>query len=138
ALGLALDAAGRQRLLAGMAGLKPRAKTLVELAAAARFYVEPRPLKPDEKAAKMIAEGRPVLAKLGEALREAEWTAAALEGRLRAFAEDGGLRPAAAAHPLRAALMVSPVSPRIFEVMAVLGRDEALGRIDDAIANEPQ
>ena len=45
---------GAGRLAAAMSGLKPRATTLLDLAAAARFYVAPRPIKPDDKAAKLL------------------------------------------------------------------------------------
>jgi len=37
------------------------------------------------------------------------------------------------AQPLRAALTGSTISPPIFEVMQILGRDESLGRIGDAL-----
>src|SRR5437763_10835144 len=55
-LGHAVDGEALQRLRAGMAGLKSRAKTLVELAANARFYVAARPLPLDEKARRLVAE----------------------------------------------------------------------------------
>src|SRR5437879_5995423 len=41
-----LTASERERLLKGMPGLKPRAKTIVELAEKARFYIVPRPIAP--------------------------------------------------------------------------------------------
>jgi glutamyl-tRNA synthetase len=44
-----------------------------------------------------------------------------------------GLKLGALAQPLRAALSGSTTSPPIFEVMAVLGRDETLGRLADAV-----
>jgi glutamyl-tRNA synthetase len=40
----------------------------------------------------------------------------------------------AVAQPLRAAITGAAQSPGLFEVMATLGRDETLGRIDDALA----
>jgi glutamyl-tRNA synthetase len=54
AQGCTVDAAGRARLIAGMAGLKPRATTLVDLAASAKFYVADRPLALNDKAAKLL------------------------------------------------------------------------------------
>jgi glutamyl-tRNA synthetase len=132
AIGGSLDAAAHNRLLAGMAGLKTRAKTLVELAEGARFYVAPRPLTLDEKARRLVTESRATLCELKRALAASEWTAAALEEAVRGFAETNGLKLGAAAQPLRAALSGSTVSPPIFDVMAALGRDEALERIDDA------
>jgi glutamyl-tRNA synthetase len=134
-LGAAVDAAGRARLAAGMAGLKQRARTLVELADQAAFYARPRKLALDAKAAALVAgDGRARLAALRAALAEAtDWTDAALEALVRAYAEGAGIKLGDAAQPLRAALSGSTQSPPIFEVMRILGRDETLGRIDDAL-----
>jgi glutamyl-tRNA synthetase len=137
-IGRAIDATGRARLLAGMPGLKSRAKTLVELAEIARFYVLPRPLAPDDKARKLITESGEIIAPLVEAIAEGEWSATALEERVRGFADRRGLKLGAAAQPLRAALTGSTVSPPVFEVMSALGRDEALGRLHDAVASTPK
>jgi glutamyl-tRNA synthetase len=60
---------------------------------------------------------------------------AALEAQVRDFAVTKGVKLGAVAQPLRAALTGSLASPGIFEVMAVLGRDESLGRIADAAAS---
>jgi glutamyl-tRNA synthetase len=134
-IGRPIDAAGRARLLAGMPGLKTRAKTLVELAEIARFYVVPRPLALDDKARKLIAASHNMLAPLIEAVAAAEWSPASLEEQVRRFADERGLKLGAAAQPLRAALTGSTVSPPIFEVMAALGREESLGRLHDATAS---
>lgn len=134
-IGGPIDPPRRARLLAGMPGLKPRAKTLVELAEIARFYGQPRPIAPDEKARKVIAESRDLIAQLIDAIGSQEWSAAALEEGVRSFAEARGAKLGAVAQPLRAALTGSTVSPPLFEVMAVLGREEGLGRLHDAIAS---
>jgi glutamyl-tRNA synthetase len=134
ALGRTLDAAERARLTAAMPGLKMRAKTLVELAENARFYVERRPIPQDPKAAALLTpEARKLLSELNPKLAAATWEAAALEETVRRQAEGLGLKLGALAQPLRAALSGSATSPPIFEVMAVLGRDETLGRLADAI-----
>ena len=133
-LGVAGDAAIEQRLTAGMAGLKARAKTLKELAENARFYTLKRPLTPDDKArAHLTGEGSMVLKELREGLAAAPtWIAADLESAARAFAEAKAIKLGQVAQPLRAALTAATTSPPIFEVMQVLGREETLGRIDDA------
>jgi glutamyl-tRNA synthetase len=132
ALGAPLDAARRARLLAAMPGLKPRAKTLAELADKARFYVEPRPIPLDDKASAQLAgEAALLLGRLAPLLAAAEWRGPALEEAVRGFAEGQGLKLGAIAQPLRAALVGSTVSPPIFEVMEVLGRDETLARLAD-------
>jgi glutamyl-tRNA synthetase len=134
-LGRALDAAAHNRLIAGMPGLKTRAKTLAELAEVARFYVAPRPLELDEKARRLVADSRDTLRDLTQALAATEWTATALEESVRRFAEAHGLKLGAAAQPLRAALTGSTVSPPIFDVMTALGREEALARLGEVITD---
>ena len=52
----------------------------------------------------------------------------------KGFGEAGGLKLGAVAQPVRAALTGSTVSPSVFEIMDVLGREETLGRLDDALA----
>jgi glutamyl-tRNA synthetase len=130
-----LDAVARSRLLAGMPGLKPRAKTLVELAEAARFYVAPRPLPLDDKARRALVDAKGTLGEAMTALVAVEWQAEALEGALRRLAETAGAKLGAIAQPVRAALTGSTVSPPLFEIMAVLGREETLARLHDAAAS---
>ena len=62
------------------------------------------------------------------------WTQDALETTVKSFAEETGEKLGKIAQPLRAALTGTNVSPGIFEVAAVLGKEETLGRVDDAIA----
>jgi glutamyl-tRNA synthetase len=134
--GGALSQQQRERLLKAMYGLKPRAKTIVELAQKARFYVAKRPIPLAADAIKALnAEARQRLGALGAALAplgEKEWTAPVLETELRRFAESGGLKLGMIAQPLRAALTGSLASPGLFEVMEVLGCAETLARIEDA------
>jgi glutamyl-tRNA synthetase len=132
ALARALDETDRARLRAALPGLKPRAKTLVELADQARFYVEKRPVPLGEKAqAALTAEARSLIAALKARLARLEWQAPKLEEAVRAFAEQRGVKLGAVAQPLRAALVGTLASPPIFEVMAVLGREETLARLAD-------
>lgn len=132
-LGRALSLTERERIAKAMPGLKPRAKTIVELAEKARFYVAARPIEAAADAAKLLTpEARLLLGELGSGLADAAWETAALESRLRDFVTEKGVKLGAVAQPLRAALTGSLASPGIFEVMEVLGRDETLGRIGDA------
>ena len=132
--GVTPDAAGRARLVAGMAGLKARARTLVELAGNAMIYVRPRPIPLDAKAAAILtAEMRGPLAELAAPLAIlADWTEPAIESACRAAAEARGQGFGKLAQALRAALTGTTVSPGLFEVMRVLGRGEVLARIEDA------
>jgi glutamyl-tRNA synthetase len=128
-----LDADMRAKLLLAMPGLKERAKTLRELWDGAGFLFLDRPIAPDEKAAAVLdSAARQMLAGLLPKLKSATaWQAPALEEVVRAFAEATGAKLGKIAQPLRAALTGRTVSPPVFDVMAVLGPDEALGRIAD-------
>jgi glutamyl-tRNA synthetase len=61
----------------------------------------------------------------------AEWDAASLEACVRDVAEEAGVKLGKLAQPLRAALTGRTTSPGIFDVLALLGRDESLARIAD-------
>ena len=133
-LGRALMAAQKERLLRGVSGLKQRAKTLVELADAALFYCHERPIPMADKAKALLDDaGRAHVRALAQAFAAmGEWSAAAAEAAVRAYIESRGAKMGEAAQPLRAALTGQAQSPGLFEVMAALGRDEALGRLADA------
>lgn len=128
-----IEAVGWDKLAAALPSLKERAKTLKELVDGAGYLLATRPLAFDDKAAKLLdAEARANLARL-LALFEgvADWNASAIEAVVRDFVNASGLKLGKVAQPLRAALTGSAVSPPVFDVMAVLGRDEALARIRD-------
>ncbi|GHU04415.1 glutamate--tRNA ligase 2 [Alphaproteobacteria bacterium] len=118
--------------------LKDRARTLVELAESALFFFAKRPLRLDDKARKLIQEGGQDI--LGDILPRLEalpdWSRERLEERIKGYAEEKGLKLGKAAQPLRAAVSGSTVSPPLFEVMAILGRSETLGRIQDVAEKE--
>ncbi|KQT84288.1 glutamate--tRNA ligase [Methylobacterium sp. Leaf466] len=122
-------------LTAAMPGLKERAKTLVELLDSAYYLTAARPLVLDDKAAALLTpEARARLAAVLPVLEAvAEWTAAATEAVVRQFAEANGLKLGQVAQPLRAALTGRTTSPPLFDVMAVLGREDSLGRLRDRI-----
>ncbi|MFM2129853.1 MAG: glutamate--tRNA ligase 2, partial [Pseudomonadota bacterium] len=137
ALGKAPDAAALERLGRGLAGLKPRAQTLVELADKAMIYVAPRPLSPDAKAVKLLAapSAGTHLAGLADVLAAtADWAEPALEAAVKTYAAGASVKLGEVAQPLRAALTGRAESPGLFEVMAALGREESLARIGDALA----
>ncbi len=121
-----------KRLEAAMPGLKPRAKTLVELAEIAHFYVAQRPIPIDDKAKALLAPAKQLLSELAASLRDSPWKAAVLEESVRNFAAARGLKLGAVAQPLRAAVTGSTASPPIFDVIEVLGCAETIGRLADA------
>ena len=126
-------AAGWDKVEALMPQLKERAKTLVELIDNARFLIADRPISLDEKAAKLIDdEARATIAALRPKLAALEtWTVEAVETVVRDFAKAHDLKFGKVAQPLRAALTGRTVSPPIFDVIAILPKNEALGRLDD-------
>jgi glutamyl-tRNA synthetase len=78
---------------------------------------------------------RPVLAEARAQLVGVEpFTAERIEAELRALAERLGLKPRQAFQPIRVAVTGSKVSPGLFESIELLGREEALARLDAAIS----
>jgi glutamyl-tRNA synthetase len=118
-----------------MKGLKERAKNLSELTENSIFYVHSRPVPIDEKAARSLtADASGLLRKVQEHLAPAEeWNESTVESLIRRCAEASGVKLGQIAQPMRVALTGSTVSPGIFEVMEVLGKDETLGRLDDVL-----
>jgi glutamyl-tRNA synthetase len=121
------------KLVAAMPGLKERAKTLVELFESSRFIWASRPLPLDDQAKAILTpEARSVLAAIVPRLSAlTEWTASTAETVVRAYAEEAAVKLGAVAQPLRAALTGRTTSPPIFDVLAVLGKEESLSRLRD-------
>jgi glutamyl-tRNA synthetase len=119
-----------------MAGLKERAKTIVELAEKARFYVAPLPLYIEPKAAAQLdGSGLAALAGLAPHLEMlTSFDEASIEDAVRRYAENNDLKLGKVAQPLRAAVTGSTTSPGIFEVLAALGKTESLQRINAVCA----
>ena len=136
ALGRELTDSDTSLLQRTMPELKKRANNLNDLAASSLFYLRSRPIPMDEGAAKLLASATPGLLDRARARFAAQddWTAAALEQVARELAESEAAKLGQIAQPLRAAVTGSAQSPGLFEVLEVLGRQEVLGRIDDALA----
>jgi len=125
----------RTKMLAAMPALKERAKTLVELFDSTRFLWASRPLELNEQAKALLTpEAKSgTAALLPELAGITDWSAQTVEGIVRSFAERSGLKLGAVAQPLRAALTGRTTSPPIFDVLAVLGKDESLARLRDQV-----
>jgi glutamyl-tRNA synthetase len=137
-LGRGLDAADIDRLARAMPVLTPRAKDLNELAEGALFLFKARPLDMDDKAVALLEGGaRDLLALVHLALSAVEdWNAEATERAVREVSEAKGVKLGQVAQPLRAALTGRATSPGIFDVLALLGRDESLARIADQMSQK--
>jgi len=138
-----LEAAGQPALTAPQAEgleramycLKDRAKTFPELLGKSTFVLAERPITPDEKAAKNLdTVSRGILSELTPQLQNASWNKETLEEVLNGFAAAHDTKFGKLAGPLRAALAGRAVTPSVFDMMLVLGRDETLARLTDAAA----
>ncbi len=113
--------------------LKDRARTFPELLEKAHFVLASRPVEPDEKAQKAfssVSDG--ILNELTPHVQNASWSRDELEAALNTFAETKGLKFGKLAGPLRAALAGRAVTPSVFDMMLVLGKEETLARLSDA------
>jgi glutamyl-tRNA synthetase len=129
-----LERAADERLRAACEIVQEKAQTLAEVWPLIRFLFEP-PVE-DEKAWRktMKDEAPAALAAAREALAAAGgFDSAAVEAALAPLPERLGVKPGRVYQPIRVAISGGTVSPGIFESLAVLGREEALRRIDAAI-----
>jgi glutamyl-tRNA synthetase len=109
-------------------------QTLADFWPLAAFLVERQEIDPAawDKVMKNGAAER--LGKARAALAAAEpFDTEHVEQALRGVVEETGAKPKDVFQPVRVAVAGTTVSPGIFESVAVLGRDEALTRIDDAL-----
>jgi glutamyl-tRNA synthetase len=117
--------------------LKTRANTLIDLIDKAQFIFANRPIEIDAKARKLLDND--AVSRLGDVAARLEgledWSIPSIEAALRAYSEETGLGLGKIAQPLRAALTGQTSSPGIFDVLALLGREESLGRIGDQTAS---
>ncbi len=140
-----LDAAGASQLShtqqsslkSAMYCLKDRAKSLPDLLEKAQFVLASRPIEPDEKAAAALdAVSRGILFELTTQLQNDSWTRDTLEATLSHVAEAHGTKFGKLAAPLRAALAGRSVTPSVFDMMLVIGRDETIARLADAASRD--
>jgi len=133
-IGRPLTAPQTERLAAGMGGLKPRAKTLNDLAASAVLYARERPIEPDAKAAALLTPAaRDLLSAWLVRVQDSDFSAGTLEQTARTLTEERGIKLGELAQPLRAALTGGTISPPIFEVASIFGRDEVIARVKDLL-----
>ncbi len=129
-LGRDLTELEQSRILLGLNGLKQRAKTILELADAADIYITVKPY--DEKAQKLVtSETKKIMSHVCRKIKGLEdFTEMSIEGEMRAIAEELGEKLGNIAQPLRAALTGSTISPSVFEMMNILGKEESLKRFE--------
>jgi glutamyl-tRNA synthetase len=129
----ALTEAQATRMKAALPFLKKSAKTFPELIDKASFLMTSRPIVPDDKAAEALdAVSRGILKTLTPQLQTASWTKEALEPILTDIAAANGIGFGKLAAPLRAALAGRSVTPSVYDMMLVIGQEEAIARLTDA------
>ena len=129
----AYDGVQSDGLLRAMYCLKDRAKTFGELLEKGHFILTSRPLDIDEKAAKNLnSVSHGILETLTPQLQNVTWSRDELEALGNRVAESLGVNFGKLAGPLRAALAGRAVTPSVFDMMLVLGREETIARLTDA------
>ena len=130
----------KSRVAGAAETLRMRSKTLVEMAETARFYFN-EGLSYEEKADRKFL--RPEIAPLMQETRDrigntAEFTQKSLEGVFLRILDEKKIKLGEIAQPLRVALTGTSVSPGLFEVMEVLGKETVLRRMDSALRHIAQ
>jgi glutamyl-tRNA synthetase len=115
--------------------LKPRAKTLLDLASGCGFLFDLAPL--DEAAKKQLtSDAKLVLADVFAALEAlTDWTAEATDAAVRQVAEARQLGLGKVAQPLRVALTGTTQAPGISDIMMLLGRETSLSRLSHILTH---
>ena len=127
-----LNDAQKLAFLKGVYCVKDRAKTMAELLEKSAFMLNARPLDFDQKAKQtldIVSIG--ILIELTPQLQNVIWNREALEALVGILAESHNTKLGKLAAPLRAALSGRVVSPSVFDMMLVLGRDETIARLND-------
>jgi glutamyl-tRNA synthetase len=137
-----IDAQGiearREWYLALLVLLRVRARTIDDIVRQAGPYFLEKIEYDAEAVAKNWkdrAAAADILDRTRSVLGTVEWTPETLETALRQMAEDSGLAAGKVFQPLRVALTGLGVSPGIFEVLMMQGRELAVRRIEQAVSH---
>ena len=133
--GFDLETLDKNRLKLAVNTLKARSKTLLELAEGALFYFQDEIVYEEKADRKFLRPNIMSLLKdLAQNLEKlSEFNNSGLEGVFSAFLEEKDIKLGKVAQPLRVALTGRTVSPGLFEVMEVLGKETVLKRLSKAI-----
>jgi glutamyl-tRNA synthetase len=128
------ESLNRETVIGAVRTLKPRSKTLLEMAQKSLFYFKEITYEPEADRKFLAPESLPLFEDLLSVLTKAKvFTREGLEPIFSAFIEKHEIKLGVVAQPLRVALTGATVSPGIFEVMEVMGRDMVLQRLSKAI-----
>ena len=122
-----------------IASLKERCRTLIEFTSAARYFFS-EDLETDPEAAKkfLIPENRGVIEDVLKGMESIpSLSETDIDGLFKAIMSNKGLKMGQVAQPVRVALTGRAVSPGIFEVIDILGKDKVVRRLRTAIDKIP-
>ena len=136
-----LPAPLKDQTLAAMETLKPRAKTLKELADQARYLLLKRPIEITGKSAKPLKklgalEHLTALTLRLKSLEGSQWNAADIQSLLQDYVSEHDIGFGKIGQPVRAALTGGAPSPDLSWVLALLGKEETLARLQDVIDSD--
>ncbi len=127
---------GKDAVLRAIAAVKTRSRTTIDVARQVAVRLDPRFVELDEKAKREIAKDpagyRAALEASIPVLQLADWTPEQLEQRLRALAAERAVAAGKIFQPIRIALTGGTVSEPVNELLYVVGKDEALKRLESA------
>jgi glutamyl-tRNA synthetase len=133
--GQPIGAAEADGLRAAIPLVKDAAKTLLDLPNLAGFAMRRRPIHLDEKTRTLLnPDAVARLGRLRARLAKADWTAESLDGLIRSFVVEEGVKLGELGPVLRGVLTGGVPSPDLARTLFALRREEALGRIDDALS----
>ena len=120
-------------IINGLDGIKARARTIIELKEMTSFYIASTPIPLDKKSQKVLnSENIKLLINYAAFLEKIEeWTKNKIEENIKSYCNSININLGKLAQPLRAATTGKSVSPGLYEVMEVLGKEETLNRIQN-------
>ncbi|PIR20899.1 MAG: glutamate--tRNA ligase [Deltaproteobacteria bacterium CG11_big_fil_rev_8_21_14_0_20_47_16] len=121
--------------IAAVRSERERAKTLADIAKQCRFYfVDQVEYDPASVEKWLTADGKALLQKIHDRMTQVEpFTAEAIGAAFKELVTESGLKMVSLAQPCRVALCGCTVSPGVYEVMAILGKEKTLKRLTAAI-----
>jgi len=125
--------------LSGLPGVvalvKDGAQTTLQLADLTLFALKSRPLDLDLRTRGLLTEEtRSLLTRLGNHIATSPWEVPALEASIRGFAQSEGIGIGKFGAALRGVLSGGAPAPDLASALVALGKDEALGRLEDALS----
>ena len=116
--------------------LRERARTLVEMAKAAEPYLAQEPAMEKEAVQKFMTPTiAPILDTLVQRFNDAQdFSKENLESLFKSVLDEAGMKMGQLAQPVRVALTGRAISPGIFEVVDLLGRDATIARLRSGVA----